>query len=344
MKKYLLIVLAVLFVCGAMAAYAVTTDTPSTTQIDAVGTDNTLDYQNSGGSAQTQVNTSTISTVVTAMYGFGGLNAPANQTTDPATAVSYLYVVTNEGNASDTYNLTKSTSYSGGASGWTIAIRNSGDTTDITDLTVAEDATGTFKIKVTPLASSAPNASYADVTATVSSAATPVGAYTGANGNAYGGVRDASDTARTTILASVMTLTRTATVDAPTAYISNTSAANKHDPVPGAVITYKIIYAETAGGVAQNAVIIDKVPTNTTGLHTGAVTSEISNVTITQLGENPNGAAWTVLYTTGAVGGSYTSLGTGKQTIPTTATFVKFTKATVAASETGQITWGVTIK
>ena len=356
-----------LVILAIAPAYSDTTDTPSGTIITAEAAECTLDYQDTGGIDKTTVNpASDIETTVAPIYGLSGIGAPADQNSSGSTDPQYfLYTVTNEGNASDTYALAiDSTSYGGpgSPSGWTIEVVESGNDNVISTLLIGEDGTGQFRIKVTPIGT-ATDGQYVDVTAKASTAQTPVGEYTGSNGLTYGGSSEASHTARTTISgAPLLTLTRVSTVDAPSAF-----SGDAHAHVPGAVITYTYTYSNTGSGSAESNVIVDKIPTNTQAVQVN--TTEVSNVSITasqgdatgwtvatsevnspQSGFRDYGSTegWTVIGTisstadyatnSGGTGGFTKGIGTGT-------TYLRFEKSSIATDEdTKKLMWGVTIK
>lgn len=336
MKKTLLISLAVLMVLStvAFAAAKTPTDTLATTNITAPAASNTLVYKNVALTTQPTQYSDTITVAVAPIWGLSGIGDAAGVTVEPSATATYTYTIQNEGNVTDDYRL-----YTTGSFGaWDVRITNAGGT-DISTIQATEDQQVTFYVKVTPPAS-AVNGDYLDVTTIASCGADAlnVGEYTGANGNLYSGLLQASDATRTYVNASVMTITRTATVDAPLGYIANGGGA--HDAVPGAVITYRIAF-NNIGGNAKDAVITDVVPTYTTALHVGRVTGEASaNVNITDAGE-VNAGNWTVSEFVPGTG--WVSLGTGKQALSATATQIKFENPTVLI-ESGVLTWGVTIK
>jgi hypothetical protein len=337
-------------------------DTLAGTTITAASSECTLDYTDTVGNPQTQVKpASDISVTVAAEYGFSGIGQPTDQGSKANVAVYYSYVVTNEGNASDTYNLTiTNTAYGNGASGWTVQIVSNETDAVISSLVLAEDADGKFRVKVTP-STGALNTQYVDVTVKAATSTTPVGEYSGGNGLTYGGTKEVSDVTRTDVSGPTMTLTRVSTVDAPTTYTGNI-----HDAVPGAVITYTYNYSNTGGASSEGNVIVDRVSTYVEGSHVNATGSSVTNVNITAA--QSSAAGWTV-YTSEAVSPSraygnttgWTLIGTidagtdystnasgaGKfiKGISKTTKYVKFEKYRIDPSEDNKtITWGVTIR
>jgi uncharacterized repeat protein (TIGR01451 family) len=362
MKKVLLLgIVAVLFLIPSVA-FAYSGDTATGTTITATGTENTLTYTDTGGTLQPTEEATNLDTTVVSMYGFADLGAPADQSTTAGVAVTYDYVITNEGNASDTYGITFEVSYGGSASNWTFAIQKESDDSTIESTegdvglsdAVGEDAEFGFYLTVLPSTSQSesPDGGSATVTVTVTTDSTPVGDYTGANGNEYGGTDADNDATITTISAGEMTLSRVATVDAPTEYITNRGGnLGHHDAVPGAVITYTLTVSNEGSNDAENVIIVDKVPTNTKGIHVGAGVGDqgdVVNVDVTAA--DPTFGGWTASYSTSATPnkhygdtGDWTAVPAGL-TIESTATFVKWERSSITPGTNGTLTWGVAIE
>lgn len=360
MKKALLLAFVAALLLSPVVAFADNLDTVTGTPITAEGQNNFMRYTDAGGAPKDIVSTESITTVVMPMYGFGGLFDPDpshQQVTTPGVPKTYTYVISNEGNDSDTYTLSTHVTQMAGATGWTIAILNSDGITPMSSIGLSEDGSDNILVKVTPgsLPSQAPNGSYVVVTLEASTAKTPVGVYLGANGISYGGTSDAINATVTTIETSVMTLSRTATVDAPTTYISNGGGA--HDAVPGAVITYTIMVSNEGSSYANNVIIVDKVPTSTEAAHMGATAAGqdgLTHVTITVPQVNP-AAGWSAYFSTldspdttyGAPSG-WTSITAVPTSFATGSgiTYVKYEKQTVeAVTEMAKtLTWGVMIR
>lgn len=337
-------------------------DTLAGTTITAPSSECTMDYTDTVGNPQTQVKpASDINVTVAAEYGFSGIGQPTDQGSKANVPVYYSYVVTNEGNVSDTYNLTiTNTTYGNGASGWTVQIVSNETDAVISSLVLGEDADGKFRVKITP-SIGALNNQYVDVTVKAATSSTPVGQYSGGNGLTYGGSAEISDVARTTVSGPTMTLTRTSTVDAPSTYTGNI-----HDAVPGAVITYTYNYSNAGGASSEGNVIVDKVSTYVEGCHVNATGSTVSNVTITAAQSSAvgwiiytseatspsraygNTTGWTLIgsiegnsdYATVASGAGNFIRGISKST-----KFIKFEKYRIDPAEDNKtITWGVTIR
>jgi uncharacterized repeat protein (TIGR01451 family) len=338
-------------------------DTITGTAITAAAANCTLDYTDIGGNAKPQITpTGDITVTVVAEYGISGIGAPLDQSTAPSAEVFYTYIITNEGNASDTIHLSQSTSYGGSATGWTVQIVEAGTSNVISTIALAEDADAVFRIRVVP-SFEATYGQSVTVTTTAETLLTPVGQYTGANGLTYGGAALKNDVTITTITGPVLTLTRTATVDSPA---GRGAGSTIHDVVPGAVITYTYTYSNTGNASADSNVIVDKIPpTYTQACHVNATGGAVSNVTLTAAQSSAVG--WRVYTTSEATPsrayGNYTGwtfIGTidstadyatattkaGKFTemVGTTEAFIKFEKYAVASGESNTLEWGVTIK
>ena len=187
----------------------------------------------------------------------------------------------------------------------------------------------------------------------------PVGEYTGANAILYGGTWETYDLVMAQVSAPVLNLTRTSTLDAPAAY-----SGERHDAVPGAVVTFTITISNEGGASAEAVILIDKVPDNTKLAHVNA-TGNTTNVTIEAAQGNFYG--WTVYYTTEAsplttyeapgwtligttaAGGDGEFPGDGHTYLNTSpeadAVWIKWEKQYVDPADDGKtLTWGVTIR
>jgi len=293
MKKVLLF----LFFLALMAYQASSVGTTAATTITATGTNCTLDYTDLDANAKPQITAaSDIAITVDPIYALAALNEPADADVSVDTPRYYTYTVENKSNASETYALSKgATDYgASGGSGWTVTIVESDSDDVITELLVPEAGTEDFRIKVVP-ANLALYGHQASVTVTVAPQNTPAGTYAGANGVTYGDLDTDSDTTITSFAGPLLTLTRTATVDAPTAYIALDDDLD-HDAVPGAVITYTYTYSNTGDTSSESNIFIDKIPTNTVIAQVN--TTEVLNVSITAAQSTAVG--WSVSTTTEA--------------------------------------------
>lgn len=373
MKKALLLVVVALMFIPVAAFAANPTETAAGTIITAEGTQNVLRYSDSGGASKDSIFTATIETTVVAMYGFDPLADLANLTkTTPGVGVTYAYFITNEGNAAfdGTNKLTvnmKATAILSTLTDWSLYITQEGiggvlssDTnTPITLSDLAEDASRWIWVTVVPSStqSLAVNGCYVVMTLEANTTATPAGVYYGANGFTYGGTFESTDLTVTSIETSVMTITRRATVDAPTA--GGKFSGDPHAAVPGAVITYTITVSNEGGGQALSVEVVDKVPTReTTAAHISATSTQIgSNVSITA--DNALDTGWTAYYskasspnltTYGYIGTDWVTVDgsamiAGKSlTLEAGVTYVKFERLTYPAASTSTLTWGVTIR
>ncbi|MFC1767121.1 hypothetical protein ACFLZ2_01020 [Candidatus Margulisiibacteriota bacterium] len=366
MKRLLLLGMVAALLLVPSVALADTVDTPTATTITATGTDNTLTYTDTTLTLQPTESATNIDTVVVSMYGFNNdIATPADQNTTAGTPVQYDYVITNEGNASDTYGVSYTAVYYDGAANWTFNLYDVDGAATLGAVAdtvynagpVTEDGSYPFFLAVLPSIDTAvesSNGANAIVTVTITTDAVPVGVYTGANANVYGGTWEASDPTKTTISAGVMTLTRTATVDAPDDYITNKGGLGHHDAVPGAVITYIITVSNEGSANATNVIIADRVPTNTTGAHISAEAGSegsLVNVEITA-GPQTNAGDWTKSYSDSDSPGLSHGETSGWTEITASLLindiaadyYVKFEKASVAPGEYATMNWGVTIQ
>ena len=382
MKKMLLFAFVAALLLIPAAAFADNPlDTAVGTVITADGSAATMNYTDSSLSSKATVYASTIETVVAAMYGFDPLaNLPGTGSdvtaTTPVIPVTYMYVITNEGNASDNYMVRYYTSLggpssfiSGSGAGWNVMITEDADSTVYNSQTgnftpgfvtgwatlqaISEDANRKVYITVTPSTSQvqSPNDAWMNVTIEAYTSKTPAGVYIGANAVTYGGTFDATDMTITSIETSVMDMTRVATVDAPKT-ASGKYTGGYHDAVPGAIITYTIITSNDGSSNANNVVIVDKVPANTLAAHVGATGTAVNsyvNITV----PSGNAVGWTAYYSTVASPSRTWESISGWTTIGATpiskeltveagtgatsnVTYVRFDKATVTPAEKAQ--------
>ena len=378
MKKAVLMIL--IMMAGTVLAYNTTGnpgDTPTGTAVTALATQETIDYKDGNATSFTQVVCVTNETkTTTAEYGFSGPGSPADGNIMPGGIVYHYYNVTNEGNANDSnYTLKHSYTNYAGAAGWVvelsegitfIATLTAGSTYTQSSKTISEDTTHSYNYKViaSSEASGSPNGSYIIITTTAETSSMPVVSvnpyyYTGGNYYTYGGRPSNSDQVMDSVAAPILTLTRTSTTDAPTAFTGSI-----HDAVPGSVITFTMTYSNTGGASAESVVLVDKIPTNTKLAHANT-TGTGSNVTITAAQGNATG--WVIKYSTldspnktyGNTG-DWTAIGTltagteefpgGNATYltgdaPYGAKWIKWEKQYVDPAEDNKtLTWGVTIR
>ncbi|MEW6201327.1 MAG: hypothetical protein AB1546_05085 [bacterium] len=156
---------------------------------------------------------------------------------------------------------------------------------------IAPDAIATYTVVVTT-ANDASDGSTGSFEVSFVTAKTPAGQYTGFNGTDYGGPAEAWRNAgtvvgvtylTTTVQGPILTLTKIVNgISAPAGYTGGGS-----DPVPGARITYEIVFGNSGTLAATTVVLTDYVPTNTT-YETGTI---LSCFTGTACAVNPDGDA-----------------------------------------------------
>lgn len=303
----------------------------------------------------------------------------------PGDSITYSsYYLTNEGNALVSYTGSYFYSYGGsGASNWTVEVHAGGGAPNVfvpliegvisTESKTISDNHDTgmesryYTVDVNPNAENSPDGAYIDVYTTYETTWTPVGTYTGGNALDYGGTSEADDYFRDQIAAPYLVMDRTSTIDSPNVYV--TKGGGAHDPVPGAVITYRIDYSNLGAAGAGSVVVIDRITTKegepgTNLAHINAA-GTYNDVNLTgSSGDMING--WTISYSTltapattyGATVG-WTVIGTsdGSNHFPDglelyspasseyAAKWIKFEKTSVASTEDGvNINWGVTIR
>lgn len=241
--------------------------------------------------------TSATSTTVTSVYGLATSTFDESGAGDLSASAggfaTYTMSIQNNGNISDSIGINVGTqSFSAGAgttTAWGVAVDDAAAYTVGLNWQVSGNATATqagdqathvaavgpgayatFSVRVRA-AWDATNGSTMAVQVALVTASTPVGAYSGYNGNPYGGQSSVLRTAgtglgasyiTTTVNAAVLTLAKAAAVTAPATYISNGGGAS--DPVPGARIDYTLTYGNTGAATATTVVLVDPIPTNTT--------------------------------------------------------------------------------
>jgi hypothetical protein len=351
--------------------------TASGVVITAEGYENYVDYTDIAGNAKATVYGPTLEATVLAIYGLNkaGPGAPVNQTTDPSVAVYYAYSITNAGNTTDSYALSSSIRYTGSyGAAWTVLFYLDADNNGVPDggaissISLAEDAATYFLLKVVPSATAGAVAS-GTVTITAETSGSPSGEYTGANGNIYGGPGFVNDETTTEVQAPTLVMTRTATADSPNDYRQTGDTVN-WIPVPGSVVTITMTYSNEGTATAESSIIIDKVPA---GHYAGHVNcppggGNIIHMILSALVQG-TATGWTVSYTSEATLSSgqklygnttgWVQLGTiesaanywlsfpqsGPTDLSFEATYIKWEKATIEATEDGQtLTWGYIIR
>ena len=95
----------------------------------------TVSYDDTFGTNQTPV-TASVDVTVNLVEAQTVLNTPGDQSTDPATTVTYTYTATAAANGLDSYNLSTAMTESAGISGSTATIRNAGDTATIASVSL----------------------------------------------------------------------------------------------------------------------------------------------------------------------------------------------------------------
>ncbi|MEW6608061.1 MAG: DUF11 domain-containing protein [bacterium] len=199
----------------------------------------------------TRTTTTNISITVGQIYG-GSWTVPANKDGIPNGTVEYVYELMNKGNYADTFNLTLDTTSL--PSGWTAEIRVNGVAT--TTITLAEDAVGTFAVRVS-IPATATNGEKGTVSITTTTT-DDGGTYTVGNW-IYGGLDLLSDTRTTTVMAAVISLSKIIySYGTPTGY----GGSNSY--VPGGTITYMITYRNDGAATATDVTITDIIPAHTT--------------------------------------------------------------------------------
>jgi len=268
-----------------------------------------------GSVGRTSTTASVLTCVVGQIYGGQWGTLPENGTNTPGTFVDYLYTIENKGNAADTFYLSLDTT--GLPPGWTAQILKDGVAT--TTITLAEDASGTFTVRVTiPVTAANLETGAVIVTGTTTDDG---GTYTVGNW-IYGGIDTLTHRGTTTALAAVVTLTKTMEYATPTGYLGN----NRY--VPGGTITYIITCYNAGSYTAGSVTITDKLP-----LHTSYATGTLRM-----------GTAGDTYDTAGTKTDEYDNQGTWDADWNNDSQIVRFEIDTIAPGETVKLYFRVYIK
>lgn len=272
-------------------------DTLSGTIITAEAANETLNYTDINGNPKPQViPPSDIKVTVLPVYGFSGASIKTPINTGPGIGSNHIYpgqtrytyfVVTNEGNVSDTYYTTHEADFTNAGTGWLVEVWRTASNTLVGTLepgsnvtseaiNMAEDADFRLHYKFIAPFPSTPEAKV-KVTMSALTSNTPTGQYTGANGLTYGGIGSMVGTSEQIVARPFMILTRTTTVDAPKATVGFTGGA--HAKVPGSIITNVMTYSNAGNCSAESVIIVDRVP-NSTNLACINKRGDTDNVTI----------------------------------------------------------------
>jgi uncharacterized repeat protein (TIGR01451 family) len=279
-------------------AWGVGTDAGSVIQNGGDDGDNTADAPGEtvasyevGGSARA-IASNVVETIVVQVYG-GQNNQPSDGNVLPGASVDYAYQVTNIGNGSDTYGLAAEITASSGGT-WTAELYNAAGT-DTIDTTgpLAEDATFNFILRVTAPAG-AGEGDTCTVEVTITGSTSDGGSYTGDNGNTYGGDDTLTDTTLTTCTAALVRLEMSVAVSEPGGTDVNTNGSTT-DPVPGATITYTIVYDNEGTSPAESFVLTQLLSAVAGGGVTyvsGSAAADVHAGGVTIQFSDDNGATW----------------------------------------------------
>jgi hypothetical protein len=335
-----------------------TADTPTGTTLISTGENSKVDYKDANSNPRDVVSgANTFTKLVTTEYGmsFGGTDW-ANQgvfsSTRGFTKIWPLHYV-NNGNAPMTFSVTYEAIISAEAIGWTSAVYlGTGESAPVasgTSFTLAEDEGVSLEVKITSSTEAAHSPDLSSYLVNLywhpsqkypaaGSAVLPFAGgrlnlfyYFGVNGLTYGGATaeySLPDTLK--IETAVIKMTRTATTDSPDLY-----TLGEHDPVPGSLYTISITASNEGMGVANNVVIVDKVPDDMVAYKCNVKESEDNvNVTAPAGADSGGSTGWTFYYTISSEvdvdkdydGAGWVSLEdpAGELPIPSAATFVKW--------------------
>jgi uncharacterized repeat protein (TIGR01451 family) len=228
----------------------------------------TVDFEDVNGNPLQEVS----NTVTTTVSTVGAVSINPNTATsnaDPGDLVCYLHTVTNDGNDDDTIDVATASSQ-----GWTVTVYEdtdgSGDYTAGVDVALADtNASGTPDTDVLGADGSM------DILVCV---AVPAGTANGTSDQTDITIDSDNDPTQTDAAAD------TTTVDAPSLAVVK-SVLPAGDQPPGTVLTYTVQVTNNGAGAAQNMVLTDPIPANTT-YQAGTITQDAAARTDASDGDN----------------------------------------------------------
>lgn len=290
----------------AMIMFAVLPAVPAMALGTASGTVITSQATIDADNAATATVSSPVDVTVGPVYGIDAADFidPVDGTAAAGGTTDYQFRIQNNGNASDTIRINVGAFTFGAGAGtttdWNVMVddttplfdgneltwatsasttANPGGDTALGSSQIAADAYSTFTVRVTAASDAADQATMS-FPVSFQTLNTPAGSYTGENGTNYAGPVTVTRAAgsvtasylTTDISGVVLSLTKSATSTAPASYVSN--GGNAADYVPGTKITYTITYGNTGSLAANNVIIQDTIPTNTT-YDAGSINSSV---------------------------------------------------------------------
>ena len=372
MKKSLIILVSMVFILslGGAASAALHSadgnpgDTPADTEI--YGSDNFVEYKDVVGNTKETVESNDVTDVTSAEHGFSNTNLPSDLTlySAPGGAISWVISITNEGNADETLTATKEGFiYTGGASNWAVTFTHGGgDTSEVvTELSDDDDEFITLTLTPSSEENESPDGSKGSIEAWVyvglegpDTGGEEEGRYTGANNFSYGGHTLTSDIYQVDIMAPVMTILKTATMDAPTSSEAYYTDGNIHAAIPGSLWIFMIVYDNSGSGTAESVVIYDKVPDNCWAYKANVQDPEADGRIILADNDIDTTSDWSRYYSTSATpnwgygASGWTADGSsGSESsgvLPKDVVWYKWENASVAAGDNEDLQWSVEIK
>ena len=254
--------ITVVTLAATFSAYAI--GTPAGTSITNQAT---VDFEDVNGNPLQQLS-NIVTTTVSAVAAVDIDPNALAQNADPGDQVCYLHTVTNNGNSSDTIDVGTTSSQ-----GWTVLVYEDVNTNGVYDagtdtLLTDSNASGTVDTGALPDSVTTPGGESLDVLVCV---AVPT--------NATNGVVDATDVTVTSENDPTQTdtATDTTTIQAPSLGVVKSVLPAGAQP-PGTTLTYSVVITNNGSGNADNVVMTDPVPANTTFV-SGTITQDAAGRT-----------------------------------------------------------------
>lgn len=287
MRRVILLIGALLL---ATALFTGTAEANGVASGTAIGNFATMTASNVPSSTQSN----SVSTTVKAIFGVATAAEPADGSAAVGGVKDYVVRIKNPGNLSQFIGINVGAQSFGAGAGtttqWSVAVddadpfavglawQTSGVATAAqagdqatAAAALAPDAFSSYTLRVTT-AGNAADGSTSAFTVKIVSTGTAYGPYSGYNATTYGGPKEILRSAgtgqgpsfiTTTVQGPVLSITKSASsVTAPASYIANGGGGT--DPVPGALVTYLLVFQNSGTSAATSVLIYDPLDINVT--------------------------------------------------------------------------------